>query len=122
MLPLFAGEDRKKRLEGATLVGFALFAVWLGFWGYARAGSNFTSDSPVPFEPYNAYPLFRQGSAWLEAIRCLISSVGLVRLPDLFQPGRAPWQLVIAQIAVPGIALVFVVQLILVGMRKNLRR
>jgi len=55
-------------------------------------------------------------------MRCLIASIGLIRLPELFQPGTDPWQLVIAQVLVPGVALVSVVQLILIGVRKSIRR
>ena len=55
-------------------------------------------------------------------MRCLIASIGLIRVYDLFQLGVDPWQLVIAQFAVPGIALISVVQLILIVVRKNFRR
>src|SRR5208282_3135487 len=58
---------------------------------------------------------------WLEAVRCLISSIGLLRLYDLFQPGKDPWQLIVAQILVPGIALFSALQLFVTGVRKNLR-
>ena len=101
-----------KRFERVILVAFAILAVGLGFWGYARAGSGYMAghawNPAVPF-------------TFLEAIRCLISSMGLLRLYDLFQPVQDPWQLVVAQVLVPGIALVSAAQLFLTGVRKNLR-
>ncbi|MEI9969946.1 MAG: NAD-binding protein [Terracidiphilus sp.] len=54
-------------------------------------------------------------------MHCLIAAVGLLRLYDLFQPGIDPWQLVVAQILVPGIAVFSAGQLFLSGVRKNLR-
>jgi voltage-gated potassium channel Kch len=51
----------------------------------------------------------------------VISSIGLIRLYDLFQPGKDPWQLIIAQMLVPGIALLSAAQLFLTGVRKNIR-
>ena len=57
----------------------------------------------------------------MEGLHCLIAAVGLLRLYDLFQPGIDPWQLVVAQILVPGIALFSAGQLFLTGVRKNLR-
>jgi hypothetical protein len=112
----------EKRFEKAVLVAFAVLAVGLGFWGYARAGSDFIADpSHPPFDPNHVYVAFHAGHPWLEALRCLFSSVGLIRLYDLFQPGKAPWQLIIAQIAVPGIAVLSAAQLFLSGVRKNFR-
>jgi hypothetical protein len=115
-----------RRFEKFVLVSFAVLALGLGYWGYARAGSDFCTDSkecpawpPVP--PAQTYPNFRSGDPWMEAARCLFSAVGLIRLYDLFQPGKAPWQLIVAQVAVPGIALVSAAQLFLIGVRKNIR-
>jgi uncharacterized UPF0146 family protein len=102
------------------LVVFAVLALGLGFWGYAIAGSNYTASAccvPNCFGPLNPIRPF----TWIEALRCLISSIGLLRLYDLFQPGKDPWQLVIAQLAVPGVALLSAVQLFLSGVRKNIR-
>jgi voltage-gated potassium channel Kch len=114
--------NMEKRFEKIVLIGFAILAVGLGFWGYARAGSDFTADpSHPPFDPSHVYAAFHTGHPWLEALRCLFSSVGLIRLYDLFQPGKAPWQLIIAQIAVPGIAVLSAAQLFLTGVRKNFR-
>ncbi len=102
----------EKRIEKIFLISFAIFAVGLGFWGYARVGSGYTAGGT--WQP--VYPLTA-----LESVRCLISSIGLLRLYDLFQPGKDPWQLIIAQIAVPGIALFSALQLFVTGVRKNLR-
>jgi hypothetical protein len=101
---------------------FAILAVGLGFWGYAIAGSNYFSGECLPYFPPSHCPFPVRPFTWLEAMRCLIASIGLIRVDDLFQPGRDPWQLVIAQILVPGVALLTVVQLILIGVRKNFRR
>ena len=54
-------------------------------------------------------------------MRRLVASIGLMRLVDLFQPGRYPWHLIIAHFAVLGVALVSALQLFLTGVRKNLR-
>ncbi len=109
-----------KRFERYLLIAFALAAIGLGFWGYARAGSDFSGDQV--FNPAHVYVHFHEGHPVLEAVRCLFSAVGLLRLYDLFQPGRAPWQLIVAQVAVPGIALFSAAQLFLLGVRKNLRK
>ena len=108
-----------------VLLFFAILAVGLGFWGYAKVGSGYFPGDPnntFLFGFGRAHSLYTDNRTWLEAVRCLIASIGLIRVDDLFQPGRDPWQLVIAQILVPGVALVSVVQLILVGVRKGLRR
>jgi hypothetical protein len=121
-LPTWACGDRRVLW---VLFLFAIFAIGLGFWGYAYAGSGYFADDPnSPFSsPFGrAHSLFTDRRTWLEALRCLISSIGLIRVNDLFQPGRDPWQLVIAQILVPGVALLTAVQLILIGVRKNFRR
>jgi hypothetical protein len=109
-----------KRNENIFLIVFALLAVVLGFWGYARAGSDYTATSAV-FVQANAHSLYTDNRSWVEVVRCLISSVGLIRLYDIFQPGRDPWQLILAQFAVPGVALLSAAQLFLIGVRKNLR-
>jgi hypothetical protein len=109
-----------KRFERYLLIAFAVAAIGLGVWGYARAGSDFTGDQV--FNPAHVYVHFHEGHPGLEAVRCLFSAVGLLRLYDLFQPGRAPWQLIVAQVAVPGIALFSAAQLFLLGVRKNLRK
>lgn len=102
----------EKRFEKIFLISFAVCAVGLGFWGYARVGSGYTAGGAwQPVHPLTV----------LEAVRCLISSIGLLRLYDLFQPGKDPWQLIVAQIAVPGIALFSALQLFVTGVRKNLR-
>jgi len=111
----------EKRFEKIVLISFAVLAVGLGAWGYARAGWDFTVDPDHPFNPHNVYAAFRTGNPWLQAFRCVISSIGLVRLYDLYQPGRDPWQLVIAQVLVPSIALLSAAQLFLTGVRKNIR-
>jgi hypothetical protein len=113
--------NMEKRFEKAVLVAFAILAVGLGFWGYAITGSDYTGGAclhahfpppcPNPVRPFT----------FLEALHCLIASIGLLRLYDLFQPGIDPWQLVVAQIAVPGIALLSAAQLFLSGVRKNFR-
>ncbi|MGO8756549.1 MAG: potassium channel family protein [Terracidiphilus sp.] len=101
-----------KRFEKIVLFAFAMLALGLGFWGYARVGSGYTAgDAWHPAVPFT----------FIEAVRCLICSIGLLRLYDLFQPGRDPWQLVVAQIMVPGIAAVSAAQLFLTGVRKNFR-
>ncbi len=103
-----------KRFEKIVLVAFAILAVGLGFWGYTIVGSGYQAGPDAV--PHPIHPL-----TWLEALRCLIASIGLIRLYDLFQPGRDPWQLVVAQVLVPGIALVSAAQLFLIGVRKNIR-
>lgn len=102
----------EKRFEKIFLISFAIFAVGLGFWGYARVGSGYTAGGTwQPVHPLTV----------LEAVRCIISSIGLLRLYDLFQPGKDPWQLIVAQILVPGIALFSALQLFVTGVRRNLR-
>jgi hypothetical protein len=107
-----------KRLERFLLITFALLAIGLGFWGFARAGSDFSQEDR--FTPAHQYAALKADPE-LEPVRCVLSSVGLIRLYDLYQPGRAPWQLIVAQFAVPGIALFSAAQLFLLGVRKNLR-
>jgi hypothetical protein len=114
----------EKRFEKIFLISFAIFAVGLGFWGYAIAGSGYTGGAclltpqhiPSLPCPNPAHPF-----TWMEGLHCLIAAVGLLRLYDLFQPGIDPWQLVVAQILVPGIAVISAGQLFLNGVRKNLR-
>ncbi len=131
-----------KRFEKVVLISFAVIALGLGFWGYARVGSDYTAGaclhpvSPLTSGPNPAPPLTPCANpvppltpcpnpvrpfTWLEALRCLIASIGLIRLYDLFQPVQDPWQLVVAQVLVPGIALVSAAQLFLIGVRKNFR-
>ncbi|MGA3262559.1 MAG: NAD(P)-binding protein [Terracidiphilus sp.] len=100
-----------KRLENLILVAFAVLAVGLGFWGYAIAGSDYSPSLGHPVSPFT----------WLEGVRCLISAIGLIRCVDLFQPIRDPWQLVVAQFAVPGVALLTAAQIFLVSLRKDIR-
>lgn len=110
-----------KRFEKLILFVPVILAIGLGFWGYARAGSAFTADpSTPPFDPQHVYTAFHQGHPWLEAVRCLFSSIGLIRLYDLFQPGKAPWQLILAQVLVPALLVFSGAQLLLDGIRKNL--
>ena len=115
----------EKRFEKIFLISFAVFAVGLGFWGYAIVGSDYTGGAclhhvlPPPPPPPCPNPV--RPFTWLEGLHCLIASIGLLRLYDLFQPGIDPWQLVVAQILVPGIALFSAGQLFLTGVRKNLR-
>ncbi len=99
-----------KRVERSLLSAFAALAVGLGFWGYAAAGSNYLTGG------HAVHPL-----TWLEAGRCLVASLGLVGFIHLFQPGSDPWQLVIAQFAVPLAALLWIGHLLLGGIRKNVR-
>ena len=115
-----------KRSEYTILVSFAVLAVGLGFWGYALAGSAFSPSSPDvypwPAGDYTSktvHSLFTL--TWMGAAHCLMSSIGLIRFYDLFQPWKDPWQLVVAQFAVPGVALLSAGQLFLVGLRKNIR-
>ncbi len=75
------------------------------------SSSHSPTAMPHPIRPFT----------WLEGLHCLIAAVGLLRLYDLFQPGIDPWQLVVAQILVPGIAVFSAGQLFLSGVRKNLR-
>ncbi len=100
-----------KRFDNIPLIVVAIGAVLLGVCGYARAGSDFAGGGTWNPHPFNL----------LEATRCLISSIGLLRLYDLFQPGKDPWQLIVAQVLVPGIALFSAAQLFLIGVRKNIR-
>ena len=108
-----------KRFENIILATLFVGALALGFWGYGIAGSNYIAASnggPGAGVPTPANPL-----SWIEAVRCIVASIGLMRLVDLFQPGKDPWQLVIAQFAVPGVALVSALQLFVTGVRKNIR-
>ena len=51
--------NMEKRFEKIVLIGFAILAVGLGFWGYARAGSDYTADpSHPPFDPNLVYIAF----------------------------------------------------------------
>jgi len=106
-----------KRLENVVLVAFAALALGLGFWGYAIAGHNYSPPSDYSSPIFNPIRPF----LWLECIRCLISAIGLIRCVDLFQPFRDPWQLVVAQFAVPGVALLTAAQIFLVSLRKDIR-
>lgn len=91
-----------KRYGTLICSGLAVVALGLGFWGYALAGSDYAAGAGQhPANPFT----------WLEGLRCLIASLGLVRFANLFQPLRDPWQLVLAQFAAPGAALAWVVQL-----------
>ncbi|HEV2327114.1 MAG TPA: NAD(P)-binding protein [Terracidiphilus sp.] len=92
-----------KRYGTLFSAGLAAVALGLGFWGYALAGSDYAAGAA--WHPANPF-------TWLESLRCLIASAGLVRFASLFQPVRDPWQLVVAQFAVPGVALAWVVQLL----------
>ena len=68
-----------KRFENMFLVVFAVLALGLGFWGYAIAGSNYTASAccvPNCFGPLNPIRPF----TWIEALRCLISSIGLLAI------------------------------------------
>ncbi len=121
-IPAWAGGGRAER---ASLVLFAIIALGLGFWGFAIAGSGYFAGDPnntFSFGFGRAHSLYTDNRTWLEAIRCLIASIGLIRVDGLFQPGRDPWQLVAAQFAVPGVVLLSAVRLILKGIKKNLRR
>jgi voltage-gated potassium channel Kch len=100
-----------KRLENVVLLTFAALALGLGFWGYAIAGSDYSPPTGHPVNPFT----------WLEGVRCLISAIGLIRCVDLFQPLKDPWQLVVAQFAVPGVALLTAAQIFLVSLRKDIR-
>jgi len=111
----------EKRIEKIFLISFAVFAVGLGFWGYAIAGSDYTGGACLHHIPPPPCPNPMRPFTLMEALHCLIAAVGLLRLYDLFQPGIDPWQLVVAQILVPGIALFSAGQLFLTGVRKNLR-
>jgi voltage-gated potassium channel Kch len=112
----------QQRFDKIYLILFAAAAVGLGVWGYAIAGSDYTACTPVAPAVHcigELHPI--RPLTWMELVRCLFAAVGMIRLVDLFQPARDPWQLVIAQVAIPGIALLSAAQLFLTGMRKNLR-
>jgi hypothetical protein len=117
----------EQRFDKIWLILFVGAAVGLGFWGYAVAGSDYSpyaTCTAVYFPPNVQHDCLPHAIRWmsLEPLRCLIAAVGMIRLVDLFQPGTPdPWQLVIAQVAIPGIALVSAAQLFLTGVRKNLR-
>jgi hypothetical protein len=105
-----------KRLENVILSSFAVLAIALGFWGFALTGSAYSpSLLPTHLSPVRPF-------TWIEAVHCLFSSIGLLRCYDLYQPFSIdPWQLVIAQFAVPGVALLTAARLFLAGLRKDIR-
>ena len=113
-----------KRLEKVILITFAVLAVGLGVWGYAIAGHNYsppTDDSDCGIK-YKC-PVLKPAPhfLWIECFQCIFSAIGLIRCVDLFQPNRDPWQLVVAQFAVPGVALLTAAQIFLVSLRKDIR-
>lgn len=111
-----------KRFENIFLAVFWFLALALGFWGFARAGSLYhVADPRVVFDPAAATSLYHHDGGWIEAVRCMLSAIGLIRMYDLYLPRYDPWQLIVAQFAVPGVALLSAVQLFLAGVRKNIR-
>jgi hypothetical protein len=105
----------RARVQALLWAASFTLAIMLGFWGYARAGSDF--DQYRGFVTAPQYAQFKSDPL-LESLRCLFSAIGLIRLDDVFQPGRAPWQLLVAQFAVPGFALVGVGFLVLSALRR----
>ena len=106
-----------KRLENVILVCFAVLAVGLGFWGYAIAGHNYSppsdyslssiqSHSPIFVVRVHSVPFQRH---WTDTVCRPVSTV------------QVSWQLVVAQFAVPGVALLTAAQIFLVSLRKDIR-
>lgn len=124
-----------KRAKFWGFICGAIIAVSIGWWGFARAGSDFSPEPGMPNGIWNplahrhqsAIYLLKQNaqrekvSTRLEALHCLFSAVGLLRFYDLFQPLEAPWQLIVAQFLVPGVALFGASAVFIVGVQKNLR-
>ena len=51
----------EKRFEKIFLISFAVFAVGLGFWGYAIVGSDYTGGACLPtFSPPRRPPALIQ--------------------------------------------------------------
>ena len=60
----------EKRFEKIFLISFAIFAVGLGFWGYARVGSGYTAGAACTTFSGSTVATRPNG---LEAVRCVIS-------------------------------------------------
>lgn len=106
--PVSTGRHMRRRYEDISLAGFAVAALGVGFWGYALAGSGYVTNGGW----HPAYPL-----TGMESMRCLVSAIGLVRFPTLFQAAKDPWQLVVAQFAVPAAAMLLALQMVRLGWR-----
>ncbi len=81
-------------------LGFA--AVALGYWGFLLC------------DPSRPCHVISQADAFFRAI-------GLLRLTGNYVLGADPWQLVVAQFALPGLALLGGAKLLLVNLRRDVR-
>ena len=89
-----------KHIDNIFLAIVALLALVLGFWGFSICGDACGAVT------------------WAQR---LIDTLNLVRGAYRFTPGNQPWQLVVAQFAVPGVALLTAARLFLAGMRRDFR-
>lgn len=89
-----------KHLDKFSLLVFALFAVVLGFWGFSICGADC------------------HAATWTQ---CIFDTFNLVRGSGHYYPGKDPWQLVIAQFAMPATALWTAARLFLAGLRRDVR-
>ena len=102
----------KKRSEMFWFLGFAVLAVGIGAWGFAKAGIDYKDDGIlVAVNPRHAR----------ELVDCVVASIGLVRLYHIYFPDQSNWQLVVAQVAVPGVALLSAARLFLTTLRRGVR-
>src|SRR5215467_5621556 len=84
-----------KNLYNVLLALVGLIAVVLGVWGFSRAG--------------------RPPGDWL------VGTLNLIRGSHEYSFGEDPWQLVVAQFAVPAVAVLAMVRVFLAGLRRDLR-
>jgi hypothetical protein len=104
----------KKHSEIVWLAAVAVIVVAIGTWGFALCGIDYPGGN-APRVPVNVRdPLL--------LFDCFLSSLGLIRLFNLYFPVRDCWQLVFAQVAVPGLALFSAARLLIAGVRKGLQR
>ncbi len=91
------------RLRDWLILGpLGIGAVALGFWGFLECD---------PSRPCHV----------VSAAEALFRAIGLLRLNGNFEPGLDPWQLVIAQFALPAMALLGGAKLLLVNLRRDMR-
>lgn len=91
------------RLRDWFILGpLGIAAIVLGFWGFLACG---------PLRPCHV----------VSVADALFRAVGLLRLNGNYEPGLDPWQLVIAQFALPAMAVLGGAKLLLVNLRRDMR-